>query len=203
MKKHLLSFIACLGLISFAHAPAHAAAITGEAAPAFSALDTHANPITLDGLKGKIVVLEWTNDGCPFVRKHYDGGNMQKTQAAVAGDDVVWISVISSAEGKQGYVDAEGANKIVADNKAQPSHVILDPTGEIGQAYEAQHTPHMFVIDKDGKIAYQGAMDDHPHAHDRGLEDAKNYVVAAVSELREGQAVATPETAPYGCSVKY
>ncbi|MAH05693.1 MAG: redoxin domain-containing protein [Pseudomonadota bacterium] len=204
MKRYFFALFACIGLVlSASNAPAQAEAVIGKTAPDFKALDTYNNPISLDMLNGKIVVLEWTNNGCPYVRKHYDDGHMQKLQKDLAGEDLVWISVISSAPGKQGYMDAKTANATALSEKAQPTHIILDPTGEMGKAYGAKTTPHMYVIDKDGKLAYQGAIDSHPTFRTRGMEDAQNYVVSAVKELRAGQPVTTSETQPYGCSVKY
>lgn len=201
MIKNILSLALCL---SFLHiGSANADVKIGADAPNFKSFDTYSKPISLDKMKGKIVVLEWTNHECPFVVKHYSTGNMQQTQKTVAGEDVVWISIVSSAPNKQGYVPAQQANAITLDQKAKPTHKILDPTGEIGQLYGAKTTPHMFVIDTEGKLAYKGAIDNHSTWRTRGLEDAKNYVVAAVENLRAGEDVQTPQTAPYGCSVKY
>lgn len=202
MKSLALSLIAVLSLSLYGASDASAAKI-GEPAPNFKTLDTYSKPISLDKFKGQIVVLEWTNHDCPFVVKHYESGNMQKTQKSVSGDDVIWLSIVSSAPNKQGYVNAQEANAITIDSKAKPTHKILDPTGEIGRLYGAKTTPHMFVIDKEGDLAYAGAIDDHSTWRQRGLDDAKNYVLAAVSELRDGQSVSTPQTSPYGCSVKY
>jgi peroxiredoxin len=201
MIKYALTALLCLGL--FSPQSAHANAEIGTAAPAFTATDTNAKPIALSDFAGKIIVLEWTNQGCPFVAKQYDSGNMQKVQKTLAGDDLIWISVISSAEGKQGYFSAEEANKIIQDNNASPTHQILDPSGEIGHAYGAMTTPHMFIIDKSGTLVYKGAIDDHATWREAGLADATNYVVQAVSELRAEKPVSTSETKPYGCSVKY
>lgn len=201
MLKKLFALAFCLTALHIS--AAQASVNIGDDAPNFKSLNTYSKPIALDQMKGKIVVLEWTNHECPFVVKHYESGNMQKTQKAVAGDDVVWISIVSSAPNKQGYVDAQKANAITLDNKASPTHKILDPTGEIGRMYGAKTTPHMFVINKVGKVAYQGAIDNHSTWRQRGLEDATNYVVAAVESLRAGKTPETAETAPYGCGVKY
>jgi peroxiredoxin len=201
MKKYVLTLLLCFGL--FGAQDANADAKIGAVAPAFETKDTHENPVRLSDFIGKIVVLEWTNHGCPFVVKHYESGNMQKVQKAVAGDDVVWISIVSSAEGKQGAVSATEANKITQDHNAIPTHKILDPSGEIGHAYGAMTTPHMFIIDKNGKLAYKGAIDDHATWREAGLDEATNYVVQAVSELRAKKPLTMSETKPYGCSVKY
>jgi len=201
MRKYALTLLLCFGL--FGAQDANAEAKIGEAAPAFEATDTHGMQVKLSELAGKIVVLEWTNHGCPFVVKHYESGNMQKVQKNLAGDDLVWISVVSSAEGKQGYVSAEEANKITAESNAAPTHKILDPSGEIGHAYGAMTTPHMYIIDKKGTLAYKGAIDDHDTWRAKGLDEATNYVVQAVEELRAEKTVSMSETKPYGCGVKY
>lgn len=201
MRKYALTLLLCFGL--FGAQDANADAKIGEAAPSFKTTDTNAAPVDLSNFAGKIVVLEWTNHGCPFVAKQYESGNMQKVQKTVAGDDLVWISVISSAEGKQGAVSASEANKITQDNNASPTHKILDPSGAIGHAYGAMTTPHMFIIDKSGTLVYKGAIDDHATWREAGLDEATNYVVQAAEELRAKKPVTISETKPYGCSVKY
>jgi len=183
--------------------PAAAAPVVGEPAPAFAGTDTKGNTINLSDFAGKTVVLEWTNDGCPYVRKHYGSGNMQKTQEAATQDGVVWLTIISSAEGKQGYVTPEQADKLTVDRNARPSDVILDTHQTIARAYEARTTPHMFVIDPAGTLVYAGAIDDTPTADPKDLATAKNLVLAALDDLKNGRPVATPESEPYGCSVKY
>lgn len=183
--------------------PAAAAPVVGEAAPAFAGKDTKGQTVNLSDFAGKTVVLEWTNNGCPYVRKHYGSGNMQKTQEAATADGVVWLTIISSAEGKQGYVTPEEADKLTADRGARPSDVILDTDQTIARAYEAKTTPHMFVIDPAGTLVYAGAIDDTPTADPRDLATAKNLVLAALDDLKNGRPVATPESEPYGCSVKY
>ena len=183
--------------------PAAAAPVVGVAAPAFAGKDTKGQTVNLSDLAGKTVVLEWTNNGCPYVRKHYGSGNMQKTQEAATADGVVWLTIISSAEGKQGYVTPEEADKLTADRGARPSDVILDTDQTIARAYEAKTTPHMFVIDPAGTLVYAGAIDDTPTADPKDLATAKNLVLAALDDLKNGRPVATPESEPYGCSVKY
>ena len=183
--------------------PAAAAPVVGEPAPAFAGTDPKGNTINLSDFAGKTVVLERTNDGCPYVRKHYGSGNMQKTQEAATQDGVVWLTIISSAEGKQGYVTPEQADKLTADRNARPSDVILDTHQTIARAYEARTTPHMFVIDPAGTLVYAGAIDDTPTADPKDLATAKNLVLAALDDLKNGRPVATPESEPYGCSVKY
>ncbi len=175
----------------------------GAAAPGFTATTATGETINLADFAGKNVVLEWTNDRCPFVVKHYDTGNMQASQQAVVADGDVWISIISSAPGKQGYVDPETALELSESRGATPTHVVLDPTGAIGRAYAAKTTPHMFVIDAEGTVRYDGAMDDKPSTNHATVEGAENYVLAAYTSVANGEAVATSRTKPYGCSVKY
>lgn len=194
----LFSVITVLAGASFADAPA-----VGQAAPDFTATDIDGKEVKLSSLKGKVVVLEWFNPECPFVKKHYESGNMQKTQKEAADKGVVWLSINSSALGLQGNMTPEEAKKHNTEVKASPSHVILDPSGKIGGLYSAKTTPHMFVIDKDGKIAYMGAIDSISSADPADIEKAENYVLSAVDSLEKGNAVAVPQTQPYGCSVKY
>jgi peroxiredoxin len=204
MIKKILTLALCLTALGSANSTsANAALKIGEAAPNFETADTYGTAISLDKLKGKTVVLEWTNHDCPFVVKQYESGNMQKTQAAVAGEDVVWLSIVSSAPEKQGAVNADQANAITKAANATPSHKILDPSGEIGHLYGAQTTPHMFVINAEGVLAYAGAIDDHTTWRQDGLDDAKNFVVAAISDLRAGNTVEVNQTKPYGCGIKY
>lgn len=183
--------------------PAAAAPVVGEAAPAFSGKDTRGETVNLSDYAGKTVVLEWTNDGCPYVKKHYNAGNMQKTQEAAAADGVVWLTVISSAEGKQGYATPEQADKLTADRNAKPAAVVLDTDQAIGRAYDAKTTPHMYIVDPEGKLVYAGAIDDKPTANAADIEGATNYVLAALDDMKNGRPVATAETEPYGCAVKY
>jgi peroxiredoxin len=184
-------------------APACAASTVGEPAPAFTAVDANGKTRSLNEFKGKTVVLEWTNSGCPYVRKHYDSGNMQALQRSAANDGVVWLTVISSAPGTQGYVAGADARAWKAKEKAAHADLLLDPTGVVGRAYEAKTTPHMYVIDKTGKLAYMGGIDDRPSSDPDSLKGAKNYVVAALADVKAGRPVAQATTRPYGCSVKY
>ena len=176
-----------------------------SAAPDFELLDTYGNEVSLDSFRGKKVVLEWTNHGCPFVAKHYKTKNMQSTQEVAEKEDIIWLSIISSAPGTQGYVTKEEANELTITREASPAHVLLDPTGRAGKLYSAKTTPHMYVIDEEGLLKYQGAIDD---AGGRGfmfkdLLQAKNYVKNAIKELNQGTKITDPITQPYGCSVKY
>lgn len=184
---------------------AQAAPATGGAAPEFSGVTSAGKTISLADFAGKTVVLEWTNDGCPFVKKHYAAppSNMQTLQKSAAADDIVWISVISSAEGKQGYADAARANELTTSRGAAPAHVVLDAEGTIGKLYGAKTTPHMFIITPDGDLVYDGAIDSKATAKVVDIGAATNYVTAALADLEAGQLVATPVTKPYGCAVKY
>jgi hypothetical protein len=180
------------------------AATVGEPAPAFSETDSNGKTVSLADLKGKTVVLEWTNDGCPFVKKHYESGNMQKTQAAATADpNTVWVSVISSKPGSQGYADAAKANQLTASREAKPSHVLLDPDGSMGRAYGAKTTPHIYVITPDQKLAYNGAIDSIASSNKADIAKATNYVTASLSALKAGKQPDPALTVPYGCDVKY
>lgn len=183
--------------------PAHAAVSVGALAPDFSAKDASGAEVTLSKLKGKPVVLEWTNHLCPFVVKHYGSQNMQATQKLAAEKGAVWISINSSAAGKQGHVSAEEAMKIATEKGAKPAHIILDADGKIGRLYGAKTTPHLYVIDSDGAIAYMGAIDDKPTADKADVEGATNYVKATIDALAAGKKPEVAESQPYGCSVKY
>lgn len=166
---------------------------TGQAAPDFAVKGLDGKSVPLKSLQGKFVVLEWINPECPFVRKQYDSGKMQALQKKY-GKDVVWITIASSAEGKQGYHTAAQWKEILKKEKANPSHFVLDTDGKIGRQYGAKTTPHMFVIDKAGKVAYQGAIDD---------KKERNYVDEALKALTTGGKVAVSTTQAYGCAVKY
>jgi len=175
----------------------------GEAAPDFTASDSHGKTQRLSDYRGQVVVLEWTNHECPFVVKHYESGNMQALQKEAAARDVVWLSVISSAPGKQGHVGPEEANRLTESRQAAPAAVILDPTGEVGQRYGAKTTPHMYIVDPEGTLVYQGGIDSIKSTRPEDVARATPYVKVALDELMAGKAVTNPTTAPYGCSVKY
>jgi peroxiredoxin len=175
----------------------------GAPAPQFTAKDLDGKDVKLSDLKGKFVVLEWHNQGCPFVVKHYDSGNMQKVQKELTAQGVVWLTVISSAPGKQGYVTPEQEKKYLTDKSAAPTNVLLDPEGTLGTLYGAKTTPHMFIIDDKGVLVYAGAIDDKSGTSQSEVATARNYVLAAYGEAKDGKPVTTSSTAPYGCSVKY
>ena len=175
----------------------------GNLAPDFTAQDTHGQSQTLTQYKGKYVVLEWHNRECPYTRKHYTSGNMQRLQREWTSKGVVWFTVISSAPGQQGYMTAEEENAYVQKMNASPTAVLLDPTGQLGHLYGAKTTPHMFIINPEGELIYDGGIDDKPTTDTDDIASAHNYVSAALQEAMAGKPVSAPVTRPYGCSVKY
>lgn len=181
---------------------AHAIVAIGERAPQFQLTDHEGNLRSMEEFLGKVVVLEWTNHKCPFVRKHYDEGHMQHLQKAFTDRDVVWLSIISSAPGKQGHVKEENLAKARA---AERSHSILlmDPQGRVGRAFGARTTPHMFIVDEEGFVVYQGAIDSIPSFRTEDIFKADNYIVQANGEMFADIPVRKARTTPYGCSVKY
>lgn len=181
---------------------AAAAPTVGEPAPAFTGTDTAGESHSLADYRGKVVVLEWTNHQCPYTVKHYRSGNMQALQREATGDGVVWLSVISSAPGKQGFVTSAQADELTTSRGAAPTAVLLDPEGAIGHAYDAKTTPHMYVIDPQGTLVYAGGIDDQPSAYGDPA-DATNYVRLALADLQAGRPVQTGSARPYGCTVKY
>jgi peroxiredoxin len=198
-----VSFVVVCAALALAPAAASAGAVVGQPAPAFTLTDSHGKSHTLSDFDGKLVVLEWWNYQCPFVNKHYGGGNMQKLQKEWTGKGVVWLTISSSAPGKQGYVDAVSANSIMKEKGGAPTAILLDHDGKVGRAYGAKTTPHMFVIDRKGTLVYAGGIDDKPSTDLADLATATNYVQAALEQVSAGQIVTTPTSDSYGCSVKY
>lgn len=180
---------------------------TGANVSDMSVVDSNGVTHQLSDYAGRTVVLEWTNHGCPYVVKHYnpsfEGGNMQNLQKMAAEDDVVWLSIISSAPGKQGYVRGSEANILTETRGAAPEAVVLDAAGEMGRSFSAKTTPHMFVIDDSQTLVYQGAIDSVKSVNPADIPDATNYVNAALTALKNGDPIADAETKPYGCSIKY
>jgi peroxiredoxin len=205
-RRHFLAGTG-LGVAAALAAPrlagAAATAKVGAAAPAFSLPNTAGAAQSLGDLRGKVVVLEWTNHECPYVRKHYESGNMQALQREATGQGVVWLTIISSSPGTQGYVTAPQADELTTGRKAAPTAVLLDPQGTVGKAYGATNTPHMYIVDKTGLLVYAGAIDDRPTTRRSDVEGANNYVRAALASVAAGQPVKTPVTRAYGCTVKY
>jgi peroxiredoxin len=175
----------------------------GKPAPDFQGTDSKGNPVSLSQYRGKEVVLEWTNADCPYTRKHYTSGNMQGAQALAQKNGVVWLTVISSAPGKQGYVNGPAADALTQSRKAQPTAVLLDPTGTIGRLYGAKTTPHMFVIDKDGVLKYMGGIDSIATSDVADIPKAEPYLKEAMLAVAQGAPVSHAVTTPYGCAVKY
>lgn len=182
---------------------AAATAKVGQAAPAFTLVDSAGQRRSLAEFAGRTVVLEWTNHGCPFVKKHYGADNMQRQQRDATAGGVVWLTINSSAPGKQGHVDGAGAEAVRADAKAAQSAYLLDPDGSTGRAYGAMTTPHMYVIDPAGVLRYAGAIDSIQSADPDDIPAATQYVPQALAELAAGRPVSVDVTRPYGCSVKY
>ena len=197
------TFILTLAIVALGAIAVYAAANVGQPAPDFSVADSNGKMHKLSDYKGKYVVLEWHNQGCPYVKKHYGSGNMQKLQKEWTGKGVVWLTIISSAPGKQGFVSAQEENMYLKSSGASPTAALLDPNGDVGKLYGAKTTPHMFVIDPKGNVVYNGAIDDKPTADPADLQGASNYVTTALSEVMSGKPVSVNTTKPYGCSVKY
>ena len=210
MKTRLPALTAAFTTIALAsgapYLPARGADVMpqpGAPAPAFTAKDVAGGAVSLGNYRGKTVILEWTNDGCPFVGKHYNSGNMQALQRRFTADGDAWLTIASSAPGEQGYVTAEQARADIARWHAAPTDYLLDPDGALGHLYAARATPHMAVIDPQGVLVYIGAIDDKPSVDLADVKTAKNYVAAALGELASGKPVSVSATRDYGCSVKY
>jgi len=207
MSRNILK-LAILGVATIAlTGTAQAKIETGSTVSNISVVDSDGNTHNLSDFAGQKVVLEWTNHQCPYVVKHYnpdhEGGNMQNLQQAAADDGIVWLSIISSAPGKQGYVSGAQANQLSADRGASPSAVILDASGEAGQMFSAKTTPHMYIIDESQTLVYQGAIDNIRSTNVADIANATNYVTTALSAMEAGTPISETDTKPYGCSVKY
>ena len=187
---------------AFALIASHAAEI-GKPAPDFSVKNTAGETVDLTSLKGKVVVLEWINYGCPFVKKHYQSGNLPKLQETYTAKDVVWLSVSSAAEGKQGYQDAAKMAEVSKKQNNKASHILMDGDGKMGKSYDAKVTPHMFIINKDGVLVYDGAIDSKATAEAKDIETADKLFADALDAVLAGKEVANAKNKPYGCGVKY
>jgi hypothetical protein len=190
-------------LLASAPVVASAGVEVGTPAPPFTVADSSGRPVSLADYKGKFVVLEWTNDGCPFVQHYYTHGNMQALQSEYTGKGVVWLSIVSSAPGRQGYVTGSEADRLTQTRKAHPTAVLLDPSGTVGHLYKAKTTPDMYVIDPAGTLVYEGAIDSRPSTDPDDITGATAYVKLALDAAMSGKPVATAVTSPYGCSIKY
>jgi len=214
MLRRFIPLAACLALLAACQqqptAPATETADTSAAAPAaqdglapaFTLVDAEGAQRSLADFRGKTVVLEWTNEGCPYVQKHYTGA-MQALQREAVADGVVWLTIVSSAPGTQGYVEGETARAFKAKHEAAYTHLLLDPTGEVGKLYGAKTTPDMRVIDAQGRIVFEGGIDDRPTNKVEDLEGANNFVRAALEDVEAGRPVRTAFAQPYGCAIKY
>jgi peroxiredoxin len=200
--KLMLSALA-VGLAAAAPAFATTPATVGQPAPAFSVTDTSGNAVSLADFKGKTVVLEWVNPGCPYVRKHYDSANMQATQKGATGKGVVWLAVNSTNTGAFDYKKPSDMAAWMQQRQASATHTLMDSDGKVGKAYGARTTPHLYVIDAKGTLVYAGGIDDKPSADPADVKTAKNHVNAALADVAAGKPVAQALTRPYGCAVKY
>ncbi|MFP4333958.1 MAG: thioredoxin family protein [Wenzhouxiangella sp.] len=196
--------ILMLLLILTLASPLSAAPTIGQPAPDFSVIDTQGQVHALSDFAGQTVVLEWTNHDCPFVVKHYSAGNMQDQQRLARDKHgAVWLTVISSRAGEQGHVSPDQADELTTSRNAYPSAVLLDESGDMGRAYDARVTPHMYIIDADGILRYMGGIDSNPSRHPADIPDATQYVVAALEQMAAGEPVGEAVTRPYGCTIKY
>ena len=196
-------FFMSLAVVSALATPALAEPALGQPAPAFQALDANGKTRALSEFRGRTVVLEWTNNGCPYVQKHYNARAMQSLQAQAARDGVAWLTIVSSAPGMQGHLTPAEARAWKKKAGAASTDVLLDPDGVVGRAYDAKTTPHMYIIDKAGRLVYMGGIDDQASANPASLKGARNYVAAALADVKAGRPVVEAATRPYGCSVKY
>jgi hypothetical protein len=202
MKRSIV-YVTLVVLLLCAAPLLYSAAKVGEAAPEFTGTASNGRTVRLSDYRGKYVVLEWHNNGCPYVGKHYNSGNMQRLQKEWTAKGVVWFTILSSAPGKQGYATAGEENSYLSKMQAAPTAALLDPTGEIAHLYDAKTSPQMIVIDPKGVVIYDGAIDDKPTTDLQDVSGAANYVSLALQQAMAGKQVATPATRPYGCSVKY
>lgn len=194
--KTLLTLLLCFATISVA-------AVPGQGAPAFTLVDANGKTASLSDYAGKTVVLEWVNFDCPFVRKHYGAGAMQALQKEATAKDVVWLSIASSAPGKQGHFEGDALRARIAKEKWAGTRYLVDTDGKVGRSYGARSTPQMVVIAPDGKIAYAGAIDDRPSADAEDVKAARNHVRDALAAMSAGKSVEPSATVPYGCTIKY
>lgn len=197
------SLIFAFALIAAPISTALAQAVPGKPAPAFTLADLDGRKVALAEMRGKYVILEWTNPSCPFVRKHYGSGNMQSLQRHFAAEGVVWLTINSTARSHPEYLKPAELKSWLQQQEAAPTIAALDADGTVGRAYGAKTTPHMYVIDPNGALVYAGAIDDKRSADPADVKTASNFVVQAMNELRAGKPVSSPATPPYGCSIKY
>ncbi len=203
MKQTLLASLITASFTFMAVSAAHAAATVGQPAPGFALSDTNGKAVNLTDYKGKTVVLEWHNPECPFVKKHYDSANMQALQSKYTKDGVVWLSVSSTEPGHQDYKKPDVINALLKTSKASPTAYLMDESGSAGKSYGARTTPHMYIINPQGTLVYAGGIDDKRSANIADIKSAKNFVAAALDEMKADKPVSVATSTPYGCSVKY
>ena len=203
MKHSLLVSLISASISLLAASTANATATVGQPAPAFSLSDTNGKTVSLADYKGKTVVLEWNNPECPFVKKHYESANMQGLQSRYTKEDVVWLSVNSTEPGHLEFKKPDVMNGILKTSKASPTAYLMDESGTTGKSYGAKTTPHMYVINGQGTLVYAGGIDDKRSANIADIKIAKNYVSAALDEMKAGKPISVSTSTPYGCSVKY
>ncbi|MEQ1519615.1 MAG: thioredoxin family protein [Usitatibacteraceae bacterium] len=203
MKPSLFACLVAASLSFTAVTVASAAAVVGQPAPAFTLTDTNGKTVSLGDYKGKTVVLEWHNPECPFVKKHYESSNMQSLQSKYTKDGVVWLAVSSTEPAHQDYKKPDVLNTLLTSSQAAPTAYLMDESGATGKAYGARTTPHMYIVNPQGTLVYAGGIDDKRSANIADIKIAKNYVAAALDELKAGKSITTPTSTPYGCSVKY
>jgi len=199
LRRTLIATAATL----FAVGSAHAAATVGQTAPDFTLKDATGKTVRLSDFKGKHVVLEWTNPGCPFVRKHYDSGNMPATQKDAASKNVVWLAVNSTEKASSDYLEPAKLTAWLTERKAVPTAVLMDEEGTVGKSYGARTTPHLYIVNPQGQLIYAGGIDSIPSARPADIEKATNYVKVGLSEALAGKPISAATTQPYGCSIKY
>ena len=199
LRRTLIATAAAL----FATGAAHAAATVGQPAPDFTLTDATGKPVRLSDFKGRHVVLEWTNPGCPFVRKHYDSGNMPATQKDATGKNVVWLSINSTEKASSDYLEPARLTAWLSERKAVPTAVLMDEEGTVGKSYGARTTPHMYIVNPQGMLVYAGGIDSIPSARPADIERATNYVKTGLAQALAGQPISAATTQPYGCSIKY
>jgi peroxiredoxin len=202
LRRQTLAFFVFIGMLVTASF-SFAAAVVGQASPEFILTDTSGKTVRLSDFKGKHVVLEWNNPGCPFVRKHYNTANMQTLQKEAVGKGVVWLAVNSTEKTHTDYMTPQALAKWMAEQKATPTATLMDESGDVGKAYGARTTPHMYVVNPQGVLVYAGGIDSVPSANVDDIKTATNYVRQTMNEVLAGKPVSSPTTRPYGCSVKY
>jgi hypothetical protein len=202
-RRHFSATCALVCASVLVTAPAHAAAVVGQKAPDFTLKDTGGKSVSLADFKGKTVVLEWVNPGCPYVRKHYSGGNMQSTQKDAASKGVVWLAINSTETGHSDYLTPAALQGWMGEQKAAATHTLMDESGKTGQQYAARTTPHMYIISPQGNLVYAGGIDSIASARAEDIKQATNYVKQSLGEALAGKPISNANTKPYGCSLKY